>query len=183
MALASTSTSLTDRMQRAARLDVQLYEEVEADRNATNQALMVVVIVAVASGIGAAIDGGLGNAALGLVGGVMRGIFGWAVFSFATYYVGVRLFGGTATWGETLRTLGFAQTPGVLFVFAFVPIVGWLVAVAAAIWTLVATFIGVRQALDISNGKTVATVVIGAIATMCVWLVLSILFPGSALLD
>jgi hypothetical protein len=180
MALASTSTSLTDRMQRAARLDVQLYEEVEADRNATNQALLVVVIVAIASGIGAAAYAGLGNAALGLAGGVMRGIFSWAVFSFATYYVGVRLFGGTATWGELLRTLGFAQTPGVLFAFAFIPFVGGLLALAAFVWTLITTFIGVRQALDLDNGKTAATVLIGAVATMCVWLVLRILVPGSS---
>src|SRR5262252_6299572 len=45
-------SSLTDRMIRAARLDVALYNEVEADTTATNQALMVVVLVAVASGIG-----------------------------------------------------------------------------------------------------------------------------------
>ena len=47
--------SLTDRMIRAARLDVALYNEVEADLSATNQALTVVVITAVAAGIGAAL--------------------------------------------------------------------------------------------------------------------------------
>ena len=47
MALATTpSASLPDRMLRAARLDVPLYEEVEADTTATTQALTVVVIVA-----------------------------------------------------------------------------------------------------------------------------------------
>ena len=40
MALASTSTSLTDRMQRAARLDVHLYEEVEADTSATRKSVV-----------------------------------------------------------------------------------------------------------------------------------------------
>jgi len=36
--------SLIDRMIRAAKLDVSLYEEVEADPAATNQALLVVVV-------------------------------------------------------------------------------------------------------------------------------------------
>ena len=46
MAIESTSAaSLVNRMIRAARLEVPLYEEVEADLTATNQALLVVVIV------------------------------------------------------------------------------------------------------------------------------------------
>ena len=43
---------LQDRMIRAAKLDVQLYEEVEADRGAMRQAMTVVVLSAVAAGIG-----------------------------------------------------------------------------------------------------------------------------------
>ena len=52
MALETTSSSMVNRMIRAARIEVPLYEEVEADLSATNQALLVVVLVAVASGIG-----------------------------------------------------------------------------------------------------------------------------------
>ena len=47
-----SSRSLTDRMIRAARLDVALYNEVEADLSATSQALTVVIISSVAAGIG-----------------------------------------------------------------------------------------------------------------------------------
>jgi Yip1 domain len=178
MALASLSTGLTDRMVRAARLDTQFYEEVEADRTATNHALMVVVITAIASGVGVALYGGYGNPVLGLFNGVARAIFGWAVFSFATYLIGVRLFGATTTWGELLRTLGFANAPGVLHVFAFIPFLGGLISVVAVVWTLAASFIGARQALDLDNGKTAVTVVLSAVATMCVWLVLEIVTPG-----
>ncbi len=44
--------SFVDRMIRAARLDVNLYEEVEADSAATGQAMAVVVLSSIAGGIG-----------------------------------------------------------------------------------------------------------------------------------
>ena len=44
---------LVERMIGAARLDVKIYEEVEADTNATGQAMAVVVISSVAAGLGA----------------------------------------------------------------------------------------------------------------------------------
>ncbi|MBW8056868.1 MAG: hypothetical protein FVQ86_02450, partial [candidate division NC10 bacterium] len=45
--------SFTDRMIRAAKLDVNLYEEVEADKGAMGQAMGVVVLSSVAAGVGA----------------------------------------------------------------------------------------------------------------------------------
>ena len=44
--------SFTDRMIRAAKLDVTLYEEVEADKEAMGQAMGVVILSSVAAGIG-----------------------------------------------------------------------------------------------------------------------------------
>ena len=51
-AAASLATGINRRMLRAALLDADLYEEVEADRGATRQASLVVVLSAVAAGIG-----------------------------------------------------------------------------------------------------------------------------------
>ena len=47
---------MLNRMVRAARLDSRLYEEVEADRGALGQAIGVVVLGSIASGVG---NGGL----------------------------------------------------------------------------------------------------------------------------
>jgi hypothetical protein len=173
MAYAATSSSMTNRMIRAAKLEVPLYEEVEADITATNQALLVVVLGAVASGIGAAIGGVVGGtAAGGLIGlfilGILRALFGWAVWSYVVYFVGTRFFGGTATYGELLRTLGFAQSPSVLLIFRFVPVLGGIVGLAVAIWVLVTGFVATRQALDIDNTKTVFTILIGFVALLVV---------------
>jgi hypothetical protein len=159
--------SLTDRMIGAARLDVPTYEEVEADRTATGQAALVVAIVAVATAIGNVGDGGLG-----IIGGLLGAFFGWAVWAGITYLIGTKLFGGHADWGELLRTLGFAQAPGVLNVLGIIPLFGGLVKFAVAIWLLVAGVVAIRQALDVSTGKAVLTAVVGWLAILIPMLML-----------
>jgi hypothetical protein len=178
MALASTpSASLPDRMLRAARLNVPLYEEVEADTTATTQALTVVVLVALATGIGNAIAGASrGNVVGALIGGIVTALIGWAVWSFVTYFVGTRFFGGVATYGELLRTLGFAESPGVLTILSFIPILGGIISFVAAIWVIVSSFIAIRQALDISNGKTVGVIIVGIVAITIVVAIIAALF-------
>lgn len=148
--------SLADRMVGAAFLNVDTYEEVEHDESATGQAATVVLMVAVASGIG-----GLGLGAGGAVRSAVASIGGWLLWAGITWLVGTKLFNGTATWGELLRTLGFASTPSLLLVFGIIPILGWPIVAIAALWGLVTGFIAVRQALDFGNGKTLATVVVG----------------------
>src|SRR2546423_6184803 len=134
--------SLTDRMVRAARLETSLYNEVEADLSATNQALTVVVVTALAGGIGAALGQAFAGRPTGVVGGLMGGIIaelvGWLVWSYVMYLVGTRVFHGTATYGELLRTLGFANSPGVLLVLRFIPLLGGLIALIVGIWRIVA---------------------------------------------
>jgi hypothetical protein len=178
MALASTpSASLPDRMLRAARLNVPLYEEVEADTTATTQALTVVVLVSLATGIGNAIAGASrGNVVGALIGGIVAALIGWAVWSFVTYFVGTRFFGGVATYGELLRTLGFAESPGVLTILSFIPILGGIISLVAGIWVIVSSFIAIRQALDISNGKTVGVIIVGILAIAIVLAILGALF-------
>ena len=175
MAELARSSSLTDRMMRAARLEIPLYEEVEADITATNQALTVVAVVAVATAIGQAL-GSAGRPDLvgRLVFGLIFALLGWAVWSYALYFVGTRFFGGTATYGELLRTIGFADSPGVLQILSFIPFLGGLIALAAGVWTLIASFIGARQALDFDNSKTLLTMLVAFVALLIVWTILAV---------
>ncbi len=170
----TTSSSFVNRMIRAARLHVLLYEEVEADTSATNQALLVVVLVAVASGIGQAGSGR--NVVAQVLFGLLTALFGWAVWSYVMYFVGTRFMGGTASYGELLRTLGFAESPGVLFILGIIPGLGPIIRAVAGIWVLIASFIAIRQALDIDNGKTVVTIVIGIVALIVVYAIIGIIF-------
>jgi hypothetical protein len=162
--------SLVDRMMGAAFLNVATYEEVEHDETATGQAAAVVAMVAVATAIG-----GWNFGISAVVGGAVSALVKWLMWAGITYLVGTMLFGGTATWGELLRTLGFAQAPGVLAVLAIIPVLGWFVLLGVSVWVAVAAFIAIRQALDISNGKTFLTVLVGFLVSM----VLSGILPGS----
>ncbi|HJU65200.1 MAG TPA: YIP1 family protein [Gemmatimonadaceae bacterium] len=167
MTTVQTQRSLTERMKGAAMLDVSTYEEVEADQTATAQAAIVVGIVAVASAIGS-----LGAGGRGIIGALIGAVVGWVVWAGITYLIGDKLLGGTATWGELLRTLGFAQAPGVLLVLGIIPFLGVLIKVAVSIWMLVAGIIAIRQALDFSTGKAVLTAVLGWLGLMLVTMLL-----------
>jgi hypothetical protein len=177
--------SLTDRMIRAARLDTSLYNEVEADVGATNQALTVVVIAAVASAIGAAIGQAIAGRPSGIVGGIIGALvaelLGWAVWSYVMYFVGTRFFRGTASYGELLRTLGFAYSPGVLLILNFIPVLGGVIALIVGIWRIVTGFIAVREALDIDNGSTIATIVVGIVAYIIVLLIVAAILAAIGL--
>ena len=151
------------RMIGAAKLDTAIYEEVEADTSATQQALTVVVLVALATGIGTFGSGG----PLGLIVGIAAGIGLWALWAWVTYFVGTTILKSAETeanWGQLARTLGFAQSPGVLKVVGFIPVFGPIVFAIASIWQLVAMVIAIRQALDYtSTWRAVGVAVVGFI--------------------
>lgn len=165
--------TFTERMIGAAMLQPAIYEEVEHDTTATGQAAGVVALVAAASALGAAQQG-----AAGMIGGVVSALLGWGLWSAITYFVGTRLFRGTADWGEMLRTIGFAQTPGLLSVARFVPIIGPLLALIGWLWTLVAVIVAIRQALDFDTGRAVGTALVGfvinVVITVVVWSILGL---------
>ena len=143
------------RMLGAARLNVATYEEVEADGKATIQALIVVIVVTIASVVGQMLGGGddfdVVNA---LLIGVIRGVVSWAVWALVTWIVGATILKTEATeadWGQLARCTGFAQTPGLLNVLSFVPAVGGLITLVAFLWTFMAMVVGVRQSLDYTS--------------------------------
>lgn len=165
------------RMLGAARLDVNVYEEVEADQSATMQAFMVVAMVAVASGAGLLSVQGVS----GLIVGVIFGVVGWALWALITMWIGTTLLRTPETeadWGQLLRTLGFAQSPGILRVFGFIPVVGPVIFAVTSIWLLVTMVIAVRQALDYSSTlRAIGVVLIGFIPYVVLFSLIIILFP------
>ena len=163
--------SIIGRMIGAARLDVHIFEEVEADTSATRQALLVVAIVALATGIGSAGTGGLG----GIVVGILVAVAGWAIWAWTVYLIGTKILPAHEThanWGQLARTLGFAQSPGILKVFGVVPIVGAIILLVVSAWMFVAMVIAVRQALDYtSTVRAIGVVLIGYIPYLILLLI------------
>lgn len=147
------------RMIGAALLNVHTYEEVERDVNATSQALIVVLLSSLAAGIALLPDDGIG----GLIGGIVAAIISWILYAAVAYFVGKNLFGTSstrATFGEVLRTLGFAQSPGVLRILAGIPVLGWLVSLIVWLWLLATTIVALRQSLDFTTGRAIGTAVV-----------------------
>ena len=161
--------SFTDRMIRAAKLDVNLYEEVEADKGAMGQAMQVVILSSVAAGIGT-----IGTTGIkGLVLGTIVALVGWFIWAFLTYFIGTRLLPEPQTkadYGELLRTIGFSSSPGVLRVLGIIPMLGNILNFIIGIWMLVAMVIAVRQALDYkSTWRAVGVCLIGWIVQIAIF--------------
>ena len=141
----------------AARLEVPVFEEIEADRSATSQALTVVVLSSLAAGIG--LSSGLYNAPV--LHRVMLALLLWVFWAISTYIVGVYLMPEPQTQtnvGELLRTIGFAASPGILRILGMVPAIGGTLYVISTVWMLVAMIIAIRQALGYNS--TVRAVVV-----------------------
>ena len=146
--------SILERMLGAVRLDVNTYEEVEHDRSATIQALIVVVAVTIASIIGEILSGQDVELARALIIGVIRGVASWALWALATWLIGSTILkteDTEADWGQLARGTGFAQTPGLLNFFIFIPVVGWIIALVAFLWTVACMVVAVRQSLDYTS--------------------------------
>ena len=171
--------SLQNRMIRAAKLDVHLYEEVEADQGAMAQAMTVVILSALAAGIG--------NANMGLSGmviGLIAALIGWYVWAFLTYFIGTKFLAQPQTRAdhrELLRTIGFASAPGLIRVLGIIPGLRTPLFLVAGIWMLVAMVIAVRQALDYtSTGRAIGVCVIGWVVQILILTVaISIISPGA----
>jgi len=156
---------------RAAKLDVTLYQEVEHDNSLNQEALMVVIIASSLAALGALIGGiftGFTAAVFAMIWTVIWGVAGYYIWSYLTWFIGTRLFDGTAEPGELLRTIGYATAPRALGVLVFIPCIGWLVVFLAGIWSLICGVIAVREALNFDTSKAIITVVIGWVVVFVV---------------
>ncbi len=154
-------SSFTNRMIRAAKLNVSLYEEVEADRSLMLQATGVVILSSLAAGIGSLEAAGVKGIILGTIGALV----GWYIWAYVTYYIGAKLLPEPQTEadpGQLLRTIGFSSSPGLIRIIGIIPGLTSIVFFIASIWMLIAMVIAVRQALDYrSTMRAVGVCLIG----------------------
>jgi len=158
----------------AARLEVPVFEEIEADRSATGQALIIVVASSLAAGIG--LTSSLYNAPV--LHRVMLALLLWVFWAISTYIVGVYVMPEPQTStsvGELLRTIGFAASPGILRILGIVPGIGGLIYIISTVWMLVAMVIAIRQALDY---KSTARAVVVCVITGMIGVIMAALFGG-----
>jgi hypothetical protein len=174
----ATPNNFVMRLIGAAALDTAIYEEVEADRTATGQALLVVLLSSLAAGIGAR---GLGGGSFqSIVFISIVALMTWAAWALVTFEIGARLMPEPQTRGdvgELLRTIGFASTPGLLRIFGALPGLTIPVFAVTTVWMLLAMIVAVRQALDYSSTRrAVAVCVLGWVLAIVFAMVVGFFF-------
>lgn len=168
---------LSERMIRAAKLDGSLYDEIKTDQRAPTQAALVVVLSAVAAGVGVVVQTGVGDFFLK----TMQAMLEWYILAFFTCVAGTRLLQEPQTRtdvGGVVRLISFASAPGMIRLLAVIPGVGGYVIGLASVWMLAATVVAVRKTLDYTTmGRAVGVCAIGWVAQ---WLVMGILLSLKA---
>ena len=157
-------------MVRAAKLQRALYAEVAADITATRQAVAVVAITALAAfisdqigppdlswlGVPAEADGGSSFGILLLIIGPILAIVAWLAWSVVAWYVGTRMIAQDredVQFLEVARAIGFAQTPSVLGVTLFIPVLGLIIQVGVFFWVLATGFVAIRESMRLTDGQ------------------------------
>jgi len=159
-----------NRIIRACKLEVNLYEEVEADKTATFQAAGVVLLSSLAAGVGTLSFG----ASYFLIAPLLS-LVSWFVWAYLVYLIGAKIFPEPTTeadHGQLLRTIGFSSAPGLIRVFGIIPDMTSIIFITTSIWMLVAMIIAVRQALDYKSTWRAVGVVLTAFLIQSIILVM-----------
>ena len=161
----------------AIKIDIDLYEEVEADKTATVQAGIVVVLSSLAAGVGA-IHLGASNLLLA----PLLSLVSWYVWAYIIYIVGVKMFPDPQTksnHGELLRTIGFSSAPGLIRVFGVTPDLMTVTFIGSAFWMLACMVVAVKSALDYdSMWKALGVVIVAWLFQAFFLFLVIVLFKG-----
>ena len=164
--------NIVDNIRRAVTFDRTFYQEASAQERYQKQALTVVVVVALLSGIGSFLGGLLSlnilGAIVGLALGVLMVVVGYYIWVYVVQFVGRQFFQGQATAPQLLRTLGYAYAPQALGILGFIPCIGWMIALAGALWSLGCGYFAVKETEQFTDGKAILTVLIGWVIVMVV---------------
>lgn len=162
----------------AIRLNAATYEDVEHDRGATAQAGLIVVAASLTTSVSWYF--GLGGYEW-MVPGALRALLAWLLGALVLWLIGTRVLPGRNTeadFGQLLRTIGFAQAPGLFGLLAVVPVVGPLVPFLVSMWVVAASFVAVRQALDYDNtARAIAVCFLGWLVSALVFMVTDLATP------
>jgi hypothetical protein len=171
-------TTFIERILRALKLDAQVYEEIEADKSATIQAVLVIVLSSMAGGFGSIFRFGVN----GIFTGFIMALIAWLVWVYIIYLVGTKILPEAQTQadpGQVLRTTGFASAPGILSIAGMVPLLENFVAMVVSLWMLVAMVVAVKQVLDYTSTlRAIAVCVIGWIVYLFVVTLFMTVFGG-----
>jgi hypothetical protein len=193
----STSWSaFGQRIAGAMRLKRTTYREISRDPGALPQAMAVILLSSLASAIvflidhtspGLSVDVDWGsypitresNAAAALAGGILDGSWGliiWALQAAIVWFLWNRFGSRPRRFSAIAAPLGFANAPLIFFaLLELIPVIGGALGVVGLCWTLVASVVAIRSALDIGWWRAVLLLVISVLILLPLSVVLSII--------
>jgi len=161
---------LTERIIGAITFRRGVYAEVEADKAFTATAWILVVIFAFLNQLGSHASQSIFDWMVSAGIGLLTAIAGFAIAAAVISWVGRRQFGSEVTYNKLVRTMGLASIwtvvgfLGIIAAFskALSVILGPVIVIS---WValVVAWFVAVHEALDLTWAKTIITVIIGFI--------------------
>jgi hypothetical protein len=169
------------RMKKASRLDQQGVLELKTDTTSTGQAVAVLVLSALAYGIGYTAqtqfqrhDPSIYGIIAGSLANTVTACFAAFVWSATAFLVGTRLFQGKTSYWELARPLFFASSPFLLFLLITIPVppilvqgnipVYWfqgIIAVVAVAWLFLSQVFVLKQVMGLNLRRTILTVAVG----------------------
>ena len=136
----------------ALRLNADTYEDVKNDHSAIYQASFIVVASSVATAAGELLlDRDIESLWVLVIGTFFSGMIVWAIWVLCVRMVGNCIFDISdrrAYWGRLFRTTGFALSPGIFYVFIFLPSIGDVIYYVVPLWTSLCMIVAVRQGTD-----------------------------------
>jgi len=161
---------LTERIIGALTFRRGVYAEVEADKSFTATAWILVVIFALLNQLGSYASQSIFDWLVGAGIGTLTAIAAFAIAAAVISWVGRGIYNAEVTFDELVRTMGLASiwtAVGVLgIIAAFSDALSCIlgpVIVISWVALVVAWFVAVHEALDLTWGKTIITVIIGFI--------------------
>jgi hypothetical protein len=156
---------LMDRVIGVVKLQESVYAAIKRDSSALNQAVLVVLVSALATNVWVAVFAP--NGLVRALGGVVLAFVAWLLFGTLAWWLGTRWF--APKWAppdlrQMLALTGFATAPAVLNILGFVPLIGWLILMVASIWSLLTAYTAVRVGLAADERKSLAATFIAYIA-------------------
>lgn len=198
--------SLMDRIMGAFTFKREVYADVKMDPAFTPTAWGIVVVVQLlnqlavylASGaVAAAAVGAFGLSDMGtatggsLVGSLISVVIGVVAFAIGAYvvmFVAKSMFQAKVTFDEVVRTVGLANVWGIVGVLIILTVISpiflclsGIVGLAAAILSIVASAIAVKEAIGLDWTQTIITIVISWVAIFVVTAILGTIVAGVGL--
>jgi hypothetical protein len=135
-----------NRIYRSIKIDPEVFDEVQKDKNATIAAGVVVVLSSLAAGVAAT---HLGAVYFFLA--PILSLVTWFVWAYIVYFVGVKLFPDPktkTTHMALLRSIGFSSAPGMIRILGFNEDLMTVMFVGSSFWMLACMVVAVKQTLN-----------------------------------